>query len=143
MGRFRHVFLVSAIACFVIVGSAVQATAQDPDPTNLQFSCSKCSPGTTTLVTGGGLPSFNISSPDPNGGSGTLFVAVLVPNTTANFTINGVAGTLAGTWSQSGTLWSFLGIQSLSTANPDFSAYQSAAGQITGVTASSFSVYIF
>jgi hypothetical protein len=144
MAGSRRLLTTASIVFFATLVLVVQAAAQtDPDPTNLQFSCSQCTSGSTTLVTGGGLPSFNISSPDPNGGSGTLFVAVLVPNTTATFTINGVSGTLAGTWSASSTLWDFIGIQSLSTANPNLSAFLSAADQVSGVNASSFSVYIF
>ncbi len=143
--RIYRTFSLWAVVCCLSLVFAAQAKAQT-DPTNIHVTCTGttvCSSGSTTLVTTAANPTFNLSSPDKNGGTGELILVALVPNTTATFTVNGSSPTLAGTWSGTpSTLYGFLSVDSMMTANPNFSAYVSASGQ-AGVTAANFRVYTF
>ncbi len=140
--RLLRGLTLCAVGCCLSLVFAVQTKAQ-LDPTNIHITCTgstTCPSGSTTLVTSSANPTFNLSSgPD---GTGELILVALVPNTTAPFTVNGGSPTLLANSFSTGMIYGFLGVQNMSTANPDFNAFASASAQ-AGVTATSFRVYTF
>ncbi len=153
----RHVALLVLGGCLCLL-LAPHAGAQGNDPTTIHYVCTGttvCTPGATTLVTGSTLPTFDITIQGqtgltPTNGSATtnLFILVFVPSSASalSFSINGHASASAGTFS-SGNIWSsngvvgFFAATHVSTADPNFSAFQSASGQ-SGATPSALTVYV-
>ncbi len=140
----------------VVLGVACSAAAlaiplhAGQDPTTLHEVCTGatvCTSGSTTLVTTGGLPTFNITtqmnSGLSSGQTGELYLAILVPSSNGplSFSVNGIpAVAVFGTFS-SGNLEGFFGATFTMTSKPDFSAFASASAQ-AGVTATGFTIYL-
>jgi hypothetical protein len=124
------------------------------DPADVRLCGSGCAgiSGTTTIITSDALPtlSFTLQSGNPN--SGEAYLAILVPGTASlpTFTVNGSgAMTLANSTFSSGAFTDYLAanVANLSLAtgaggSENFSAMQSATGQVTSAP-SSFSVFVF
>ena len=112
---------------------------------NLDLQCTgttTCLDGGTTLITSTSTPTFNIVKP---GGaeSGTLFLAVLVPNGTASFSVTVGGTTIAAQESitfTSGKLGGSTNLNEPGLKGFTFSSLASASAQ-AGVTATSFTVY--
>ncbi len=153
----RQVALLVLGACLCLL-LAPHAGAQANDPTTIHYVCTGttvCTAGATTLVTGSTLPTFNITiqgqtglTPNSSGvATANLFILVFVPSSAPalSFSINGHAGVSAGTFSTA-NIWSngspgFFAATHNSTADPNFSAFQSASGQ-SGTTPSALTVYV-
>lgn len=143
---------------------APQAQADITDPTTLRYVCTSptvCTAGPTTQITTSASPTFDITntsgSTGISGGSATLHVIVLVPDSapTLTFSISGTplgavspqtqtANLATGTFSSGmlldGTSGFFAAVAS-ATGNPNFSAFASASGQ-SGTTPTGFTVYV-
>lgn len=118
---------------------------------NLHLSCAGSAvcadSGFGILTITSSLPSFNIVDVNSKGASGTAFLAVLVPNTTASFTVTVGGITTVGveeslTWSSAtGKLSTLLGESGLTGGT--FSSFQDKSQQAGAGTVSSFVVYEF
>ncbi len=160
----RRTLALGILAVGLCLVSVLPAGAQTiVDPTTLHYVCTGttvCAAGTTSLITGSTLPTFNITMQGQTGltptgtqqtgftASGTLFITVLVPSSAPalTFSINSNAASTGGLGVySSGKLLDggtgFLAASHFATANPDFNAYASASGQ-SGTTPTGFVVYV-
>lgn len=127
----RSILITLTLAAFVLLfGNVAKA-----DP--IQLTCTGCTSGSVTLVTGGTI-NFSFVGMSAGTESGNGYIAVIVPSGGAAPTFTG--GTLenpGGTSFTSGNLGSLLGE---STTDYNLSNFTSASAQV-GVTATSFTVY--